>query len=298
MTVVQQSNYIDCGDHKLHVRHILPADGKVSAGKVLMIHGSIENGRIYYNEKGRGLGCYLARQGFEVFIPDLRGRGLSAPAIGKGHTHAQFESVTEDLPKLINHVAQNDEPIYCVTHSWGGTLLVATLLRHPELAAKVKAKVHFGVKRRIRVRNFERYFKIDLMWNTVAPIISRFVGYLPAVKLKMGADNEPHHQMKQVTRWFKEEQWVDIDGFDYHHANAEVNLPPSWFIGSEADYTLGAESDINLFMNELKTQKTHFTKLGKANGNQFDYDHINVLTHKLAEDDHFPEVSAWLKSFS
>ena len=70
----QRSRYLNDGDHQLHIRHIY-CEGGEQGQPVLMVHGAIENGRIFYNEKGKGFGCYLAQQGFDVYVIDLRGRG-------------------------------------------------------------------------------------------------------------------------------------------------------------------------------------------------------------------------------
>lgn len=44
---------------------------------VILLHGSFSNRRFWYSPKGVGLGAYLARQGFDVWIPEMRGHGLS-----------------------------------------------------------------------------------------------------------------------------------------------------------------------------------------------------------------------------
>ena len=69
-----------------------------------MLHGAVENGKIFYSEKNKGLASYLAHHGFDVFVADLRGRGLSEPAIKKGAIHGQTESITEDIPAFINEI--------------------------------------------------------------------------------------------------------------------------------------------------------------------------------------------------
>ena len=74
----QESLFIQDDGYQLHLRHI----SKNSAGTpILMLHGAIENGLIFYTEKGKGLACYLAAQGFDVYVADLRGRGQSTPII-------------------------------------------------------------------------------------------------------------------------------------------------------------------------------------------------------------------------
>ena len=54
-------------------------EGK-AIGNVFLLHGSIENGRIFYSENNKGLAPFLARNGYDVYVGDLRGRGKSKPA--------------------------------------------------------------------------------------------------------------------------------------------------------------------------------------------------------------------------
>ena len=52
---------------RLHVRRFV-GEGP----PILLLHGSVENGRIFYTDSGRGLASYLARNGHDVYVCDLR----------------------------------------------------------------------------------------------------------------------------------------------------------------------------------------------------------------------------------
>ena len=47
----QQSLFIEDNGHNLHLRHISQANAAVP---ILMVHGAVENGKIFYTEKGKG----------------------------------------------------------------------------------------------------------------------------------------------------------------------------------------------------------------------------------------------------
>lgn len=76
---------------QLHMRRFFREDLDTSrAESILMLHGAIENGRIFYRGGERtdvnavnrkGLAPFLAAHGFDVFVGELRGRGLSKPLI-------------------------------------------------------------------------------------------------------------------------------------------------------------------------------------------------------------------------
>src|SRR5262245_11662958 len=44
---------------------------------VILVHGSFSNRRFWYSPKGLGLAPHLARAGFDAWIVEMRGHGLS-----------------------------------------------------------------------------------------------------------------------------------------------------------------------------------------------------------------------------
>ena len=55
----------------------------------------------------------------------------------------------------------------------------------------------------------------------------------------------------------------------------------------------GDDARVRRFSAEMGSATRH-TRLGRDNGNRLDYDHINMLTAPQAQEDHFPEILAWL----
>lgn len=297
MSLEQKSHYVAVGGHTLHVRAIGPAM-PVHGEPLLMVHGAIENGRIFYTESGKGLACFLARQGYQVYVADLRGRGASQPAIAEQAEHGQFELITEDIPALHRWVRERHAgaSVHWLAHSWGGVLMASTLVRYPELAAQVASLLFFGTKRSVSVQGPERWFKVDLVWNRLAPWLARRQGFFAARRYKVGADDEPLRYLEESIPWVKGGAWVDpYDGFAYDSAAAAVPWPPVWMIAARRDRVLGHPIDVQRFLDEMGA-KGRFTLLAQANGNRLDYDHINMLTAPQALEDHFPAIAEWLKA--
>lgn len=264
---------------------------------IFMLHGAIENGRIFYSESGKGLAPYLARNGFDVYVADLRGRGRSRPPIGRGAAFGQTEAITEDIPAFVEAIIGRRGPVpqQWLAHSWGGVLLSSFLARFPAYIDLVSSLVYFGSKRTIRARNAHVLLKVKLVWEWLCPLSCLLCGYLPARQLGIGSDSETVASFRQSAAWVREDAWVDVDGFDYGRAIKAVRLPPVWYLAARNDHALGHPDDVRRFMESAGVQQYRFTVLSRHNGNRHDYDHINMLTHPDAVADHFPRVLQWLR---
>jgi predicted alpha/beta hydrolase len=272
--------------------------GAVPGPPVLMLHGAIENSRIFYSGSGRGLATYLARNGFDVYVADLRGRGKSRPPIDRSSSFGQTEAITEDIPAFVEAIIKLRGPVpqQWVAHSWGGVLFSSVIARFPEYTKQVASLVYFGSKRTIRVWNIHRILKLDLVWNRLCPLACLIAGYLPARQLRIGSDSETAKSYRQSSAWVKNDAWIDSDdGFDYGAAIKEISLPPIWYIAAEQDHALGHPDDVRDFMDSAGRQECRYTVLSRSNCNRHDYDHITMLTHPDAVRDHFPEVLEWLR---
>lgn len=272
--------------------------GPVSGPPVLMLHGAIENGRIFYSGSGRGLAPYLARNGFDVYVADLRGRGKSTPAIDRSSRFGQTEAITGDIPACAEAIKRirGHVPQHWIAHSWGGVLFSSVLARFPEYVNQVRSLVYFGSKRTIRVWNIQRFIKVELVWKLFCPLACLMFGYLPARRLRIGSDSETVKSYRQSAAWVKNNAWIDSDdGFDYGAAIKKISLPPIWYIAAENDHALGHPHDVRALMVSAGSQKCRYTVLSRSNGNRHDYDHITMLTHPDAVQDHFPGVLEWLR---
>lgn len=295
MTIKEESIFIKLNRTvQLHLKRFYNDE---KGEPVLMLHGSIENSRIFYSASQKGFAPYLAREGYDVYVADLRGRGLSKPAINKSSTFGLTETLSEELPAFINKIKEikGDVPLHWVAHSWGGTMFLAYIARNYD-AVKVSSMVFFASRRRISVRNWKKLFLINIMWMLAARIIIKLKGYLPAKEMKMGSDNESQKSHHETTVWVNSKNWVDWnDGFDYAAALKKLKLPPILYLTGAADNVLCHPVDLKLLMNETGNQDNQLYIVGKANNNMHDYGHIDILTHPDAIKDHYPFVLDWMK---
>ncbi len=291
--VNSESLYVDKGSYQLHLKHFFGDNARES---IFLLHGSIEDGRIFYSKSGKGLAPFLAEQGYNVFVADLRGKGKSTPAISSQSDFGQKEAIMEDMPNLIDYIEakRGAKPEYIMAHSWGGVIVLSYLARFKY--DNLKAMVFFGSKRDVRVQNIHRWINIDLLWNKMGTYLVKKYGYLPATKYGVGSDNEAKNFYLQVNHWVYSKDWIDVsDGFDYAEKLKKMNLLPTLHLTGAKDTHSGHPKDVKRLMVEIGNQENHqFKIIGKKNGNLHNYNHIDLLTHPNAKDDHFQEILRWL----
>ncbi|WP_445776927.1 alpha/beta fold hydrolase [Shewanella sp.] len=297
--IQQYSLFIPYRDGKLHVRYIGPTAAHGANIPILMLHGAMSNGRVFYSDSGRGLGCFLAKAGFDVYVMDTAGRGLSEPKIQRDYTLGQGEVIREQIP-LVHQFVLSRHPlvskVHWCAHSWGGVLMVSSLTRFSDLQRSVASLLTFGSKRTIKVRSFRKWLMVDFFWNRLAPFLVSRQGYLDAHRLRVGMDNESRASLLQTIDWVRGE-WIDHDDdFDYGHAATKTQWPVSWFIAGKNDRVLGNPADVRDMIAECGIAKVKYTLLSKEQGNLFDYDHAGMLTNKHAEQDHFVQIRQWYLS--
>ncbi|WOT06025.1 alpha/beta fold hydrolase [Shewanella youngdeokensis] len=299
MNIKQTSRYVPYNYGHLHLRVLTPVNADMTKPPLLMLHGAMSNGRVFYSESGKGLGCYLAAAGVVVYVLDTSGRGSSTPKIGRGFSAGQGEVIREQLPLIQQYILSlhpNADTVHWCGHSWGGVLMASAIARFEYLQHSVASLVTFGSKRRIEVKSLSKWIKVDLVWNKIAPLIARYRGYLPAEKLRIGMDNESQSSLLQTIDWVQG-YWIDHDdGFDYSLAAKQAKWPRSWFIAAQGDKVLGNPSDVKRMMLECQIPTADYTLLSRQHGFKHDYTHAGMLTHQDAVKDHFPRVLDWYQS--
>ncbi|MBL4658575.1 MAG: alpha/beta fold hydrolase [Flavobacteriales bacterium] len=296
--LVEESIFIPVSDiDKLHLKRFYTDSNGIP---LFLIHGSIENGKIFYSSSGKGLAPYLAGEGFDVFVVDLRGRGKSTPPIDKSATHGLTNTMEEDIPAVIKKIQEikGDVPQHWISHSWGGVSLLGYLAKQRD-NVKLKSMVFYAAKRHISIKTFQKFYLIDFLWNIMGTFAVWRNGYLPAKRIKMGSDNESSRCYKETNDWVFQSKWLDWrDQFDYAKALQNTDLPPILAFTGAGDKVLGRPTDCMYMMNEIKAKNYEFKILGKKNGNLQDYDHINILTHPDAEKDQFVMTKDWILKYN
>lgn len=131
---------------QLHVRRF---GGGTRNTTVVLLHGLFADGSLFFRD-GDALASRLARDGYDVWVPDLRGKGRSWPALSREtareSAYGFHDAVTGDLATVFGLLREEapDKPVYLVGHGTGGLLWLSFLARWPVVREMVRGVVMLG----------------------------------------------------------------------------------------------------------------------------------------------------------
>lgn len=287
-----EKHTVSGGTNESIVHHFkTKSDGEV----VVLFHGYFEDGRIFYSNNGKGLAPFLAQAGFDVFVVDFPGKSASEQKIAEGVDYSQNEIITSIIPSALAFVRKftGVDKIHVGAHSWGGVVFMAYMARFKD--ENLRSFFSFGAKRRIGRLNLRRLVYIEIGWYIIGNYLSNKYGFLPHKLMKLGNEDEPKSYFKQTSKWIYTKTWVDpADAFDYANGFDNYEAPRSLFITGKKDKILGHPKDVQALQTEMKSAQSTYLTIGQKTGFKNDYDHISILTHKDAPNDHFRLVVAFL----
>lgn len=265
---------------------------------VFMLHSTLQDGSTFFSDEGTGLACYLARQGYDVFVGDMRGKGKSWPQVNASSPFGSHQTINEDIPAMVHKIKmlRGDIPQIWVGHGWGSVLMTSYYARYGSSLCSVAKMAHFAARRQIQSSNASKTFLIDFLWRRLGKLLIAFNGYMPAKRMRLGASNESRASYQDYLAWSSTDQWIDMeDGFSYGDAIRQQQLPPSFYFAASSDKAYGDPDDVREFMKELGPHDGRLMVLSRRGGNARDYNHLNMVCHKDCDTDHFPLLLDWLQ---
>ncbi|MFB4394644.1 MULTISPECIES: alpha/beta fold hydrolase [unclassified Pseudomonas] len=254
---------------------------------VILLHGSFSNRRFWYSPKGIGLGAYLARAGFDVWIPEMRGHGLS-PRNRQWRDNCVADYARDDLPVIGAFVREQSGQVpHWVGHSLGGTTLAAALgggYLEPGLVASVAL---FGTQ----VSRVYWPLKVPpVVWGARA-VLKRF-GQLSGPRFKRGPEDEPIGLALESLRWHGLFGRFGVKGNDWWAGLAEVDVPVLAAAGG-GDFQDPVWACRKLY-EQLGGSRKQFVRLGREEGFEA-FGHVDMLVSKKAQAQVWPLVEGWLR---
>ena len=254
---------------------------------VILLHGSFSNRRFWYSPKGLGLGAFLARAGFDVWLPEMRGHGLSVRN-QQWRNNRVADYARYDLPAIAAFVREQTGQIaHWIGHSQGGISLAAALGGHYLDDSDVASAAFFGCQIN------RRYWSLKIPpieWG--AYLLLRRFAQLSGTRLKRGPEDEPVSIALEALRWngflgrFKDSER------DWWSGLTEVRMPVL-AVAAAGDRQTPAWACRALYEQVGSEQRT-FVLLGRNEGFSADFGHADMLVSPAAEQEVWPRVLSWL----
>jgi len=247
---------------------------------LVMLPGLFSNRHFWLSPKGVGLAGFLAQQGYEPWLVERRGIGLSPRSPARA---GLFEHIVQDLPRvqqLVQH--HNPRPAFWIGHSFGGVMatLAAAETLDPSLVAGL---VLFAAQCEVDKGGLTPPYS----WFTRG--LSQLLGHFPARRLGMGPENEPPAVMADACRIVTEAQRQRT------MARRLANLRcPALAFGGGNDRMDPPEGCERFLGHMASTDKT-WTLLALSQGYSQDYDHPGIVVSKAAQTEVWPQVLRWLQ---
>lgn len=309
---------------RLAIHHYFPKNGHITY-PVVLCHGLDSNRYIFDLRPGPSLARYLARNGLDVWVSELRGSGMSDRpgffATDVPRSWSFEDHLNSDLPAIIQYVLERtgSEKLHWIGHSMGGMLIQAYLSAHPDApvasAVTIGAPADFsritmkGVKVLAKIRLFLKAFPIPPMpfnGRLVLPIAHRLPSFL------MGLFYPPNispHVVRQMVAVGSElitstRLWLDFGRFvqtgvlaseknEPYLRNLDVCAIPMLLIAGSKDLMAPPES-VKAAAGGAAAGARIYRLFGKAEGNTEDYGHIDMIVGKNAHNEVYPVILNWI----
>jgi pimeloyl-ACP methyl ester carboxylesterase len=161
---------------------------------IILLHSEFHNRRQWLSPEGRGVAAHLAEEGFDVWLPEMRGHGLS-PVHKKWTGNTLSAIAVEDWPALQEFVAEQSgmAPLW-LGLGIGGLSLSYALIHAPAMARSAAGIVLVDCATGHWHRELRR-LSMTQRWS-----ISRR-GYADGQALKWGVEREPWSLFAEMQGW-------------------------------------------------------------------------------------------------
>lgn len=260
---------------------------------VLMLAGFGQSSQMFWgDEQNSGLAPFLADIGFDVYIAECRGKGVSWPQVTRASDWGLHQLITEDIPAHLSKLAKlrPGEPQFWVGHGLGSLLLAGCYARLDILPAPLLGMVHFAAGRRCQLDSFSKALGF-MGWQAYQQVTSLLMGQA-GINRREAESTALSHEWQQ---WLQAPDWLDpFDAFDYRAQLRRKGFPSSLYFSVNAAGLWGSMRDTRLWVQELGNHDAQLVGLSRKSGNLHNYSSFSMLTHGDACEDHFVHLQHWL----
>jgi poly(3-hydroxyalkanoate) synthetase len=290
---------------------------------VLLIHGLGTNRYdVDFPDPHYSLAKYLHRKGFDTWIVELRGAGLSRK---KGwRLNWTFDDyVTKDLPAAVRHIQSRTghQKLHWAGHSLGGTLVYAAIetLGNEVCASGVTLGAAMGAVGKVGLIKF--LLKVDPfvkrmpcvpmkglarlglpLARWMAPLEDNFFYAADNIDLnvlekglEVAVENVSSALFLQLHDWYKHNHFRSRDrSYSYRRHLKDIRAPFLVCAGSVDGLT--AYPDVHCAYREIGSHDKSFRVFSRENGCRTEYGHMDLVLGRNAPREVFPAIADWMKN--
>jgi pimeloyl-ACP methyl ester carboxylesterase len=300
---------------RLAIHHVPPVSGRGPA--VMLLHGMGSNRRAFHMPE-RSVARWLSARGFDCYVPELRGSGLSE----RRALNWDFDDHLEwDLPAVIDRIleASGEQELHWVGHSMGGHAALCYGILHPDAPIKSVVALGTALDYRIGASSFSMLLKAEVLlarlpavpYGRLARIFAPLSGRLipapldPFTAWKSNIDVDilrrsyaasfetvPMTLLRNLAQAFSHRGLRTRDWRTYFIDEADSFRFPLKLICGSRDATVSVAA-----VRDTAARLPGPVELricGLEHGDTDEYGHWDLLVGKRADVEIWPEVASWV----
>ncbi|MEE2788315.1 MAG: alpha/beta hydrolase [Myxococcota bacterium] len=293
---------------------------------ILLCHGLGAN-RFNLDAPGpRSIARWLANEGFDVWVIELRGAGLSSRPSSKNQLQWNWtfdDYVNHDIPTALDVIERvtGHRKVHWLGHSLGGMVAYAFVINHGNHRLQSIATVGSPSFSRLgndvfdRIAGFRKlvglvrrlpYERSGYLLVPTVPIFKETLGWLFGHPRNLESrtlrqlltrlpSDLPTSLIMQLGDWYVDGGFTDSSGQkSYSKALATIEAPTLLIVGNK-DF-LTPPADIQYVYDALSSSEKKLVVLSRANGCRYDYGHIDPILGRYAQDEVWPLIKGWFEA--
>jgi pimeloyl-ACP methyl ester carboxylesterase len=324
-TTQRETYYFDAKDGwRLAIHHYGGAESH--GAPVVLCHGLSSNRFFFELPEAPSLAKYLAEQGRDVWVAELRGSGMSdAPGLLKSDVSYAWDfddHLDKDIEPIINKVLQQTgaPAIHWVGHSMGGMLILAYLAANPDAPvasvvtvgspvdfSKMNKKAAGPLLENKWLIEWAPFFPVTFFVRFLTPIIHLLpenlltVIHTPNIEPKTARKAvalasqlvTSNRIWLQFGKFIETEEFARGDGRPYLDKISLCEKPILALAGS-MDYMAPQRAVTGLCESSERPPNAVCRVIGKEIGCSEDYGHLDLMVGSKSSTEVYPMIMDWI----
>jgi pimeloyl-ACP methyl ester carboxylesterase len=295
----------------------------------ILIHGLGTNRfDVDFPDLSLSLAKYLSRKGYDTWVIELRGTGMSCrngwiqDTLAKSKGDWTFDDyIFKDLPALVGHIQKRTKrkKLHWIGHSLGGTIVYAAIETLGNEVCASAVTLGAAMSSTAKPGIIKTLLKLDPLYKKIpflplkrlarlaspstrwlAPVEDNFIYGSKNIDLetietglRKAVENVSTTVFLQMHDWYKNNHFRAHDrNFSYRDNLKKIRAPFLVCAGSVDGLT--PYPDVHFGYREISSKDKKFRVFGRDHGCRTEYAHVDLVLGKNAPREVFPEIANWL----